>query len=86
LLDLSRGIAVGDDSGRRLVRDAAWQRSRKGHRAGGQGCPTKEHSAPRKAQSMDTKWTLQHVQIPSLGFPTQFSRRRKNAKNAMNAC
>jgi hypothetical protein len=86
LLDLSSAGAVRDDRGHRLIRDAAWQRFWKCHRAGGYGCPPKEQSAPRKAQSMDTKWTLQHVQIPSLGFPTQFSRRRKNAKNAMNAC
>jgi len=71
LLDLSSAGAVRDDRGRRLLRDAAWQRSRKCHRAGGYGRPTKEQSAPRKAQSIHTKCTFQHVKIPSLGLPTQ---------------
>jgi hypothetical protein len=60
LLDLSSGIAVRDDRGRRPLCDDAWQG--KCRRAGGYGCPAKEQSAPRKAQK---KWTFQHVKFPS---------------------
>src|SRR5580704_388315 len=65
LLDLSSVSAVRGDRGRRLLRDDARQRSRKCHRAGGYRCPAKEQSAPRKAQSIHSKCTFQHVKIPS---------------------
>src|ERR1700731_4632685 len=68
LLDLSRVGAVRDDRGRCLFRDGAWQRSRECHRAGAYGCPAKEQSAPRKAQSIITKCTFQHIKIPSLSL------------------
>jgi hypothetical protein len=61
LLDLSSVSAVSEDSGRRLLCGDAWQRFGKCHRGGGYGRPTKEQSTPRKAQSIDTKCTFQHL-------------------------
>ena len=61
LLDLSSVSAVSEDSGRRLLCGDAWQRFWKCHRGGGYGRPTKEQSTPRKAQSIDTKCTFQHL-------------------------
>src|ERR1700730_12712615 len=64
LLDLSSGIAVRDNRGGRLLRDAAWKGWQgKCHRAGGYGRSAKEQSTPRTAPSIHTKCPFQHVSI-----------------------